>query len=84
MSAAEIMPLEGVREHALRLVSAHRLRAADALQLGAALVWRHQLGGGTSFVCLDDRLRLAATIEGFVVMPYSERVHERAFDDFDD
>ena len=35
----EIQPTEEVREWAERLLGVHKLRAADALQLAAALVW---------------------------------------------
>ena len=72
----EIEPWEKVREVASELILKHPLRAADAFQLAAALVW---CGGKTrseSFVCLDDRLRGAAALEGFRVLPYSEEVNE--------
>lgn len=74
--AFEIHPADGVRDHARRLLAAHPLRASDALQLAAAIVWREEEGRGESFVCLDDRLRAAATLEGFRVLPYSEEVNE--------
>ncbi len=80
----EILPLESIRQQAQRLIGAHRLRAADAFQLAAAIVWHQQFSGTASFVSLDDRLRLAAALEGFRVMPYSEEVHEPAFDGLDD
>ena len=35
----EVLPAEAVREQAARLLRLHPLRAADALQLAAALVW---------------------------------------------
>jgi len=35
----EVQPTEEVRERAERLLRIHKLRAADALQLAAALVW---------------------------------------------
>jgi hypothetical protein len=54
----------------------HALRAADALQLAAALDWCDGNTRGESFVCLDDRLRGAAVLEGFRVLPYSEEVNE--------
>jgi hypothetical protein len=50
-------------------VASHPLRAADALQLAAALVWCDEAPQGTAFVCLDDRLRDAARREGFAVLP---------------
>lgn len=67
--ADQMQPTEPLRAHALRLVGTHPLRAADALQLAAALVWRQGLTAGTGFVCLDERLRAAAAIEGFDALP---------------
>lgn len=54
---------------ALRLLASHPLRAADALQLAAALVWARGQPGGHEIVCLDDRLASAALLEGFTVLP---------------
>ena len=66
LSAAwyEIQPGAAVRDQAMRLLRVHPLRAADALQLAAALEW---CGGGASgtFISYDDRLRDAASREGF-------------------
>jgi predicted nucleic acid-binding protein len=75
-SAFEVRPLEEVRARAGRLLALHPLRAADALQLAAALVWCRERTAEAPFVCLDDRLRLAAAREGFAVLPYAEEVHE--------
>jgi predicted nucleic acid-binding protein len=77
-SAFEVRPLEEVRARAGRLLAVHPLRAADALQLAAALVWCRERTADAPFVCLDDRLRLAAAREGFQVLPYAEEVHEGA------
>jgi predicted nucleic acid-binding protein len=63
-----VAPTDPVRDAAARSLAAHPLRAADALQLGAALVWCAG-ESGQGFVCLDDRLREAATREGFEVLP---------------
>jgi hypothetical protein len=43
---------------------------------GPALEWCGGNTSGESFVCLDDRLRGAAALEGFRVLPYSEGVNE--------
>jgi predicted nucleic acid-binding protein len=67
--AREIAPAEAIRTRAVRLLTAHRLRAADALQLGAALVWSEEQPGNETFVCLDRRLRAAARREGFALLP---------------
>jgi predicted nucleic acid-binding protein len=67
--ADAVSPTDEVRRRAGRLVAAHPLRAADALQLGAALVWCEEQSHGEVFVCLDDRLREAARREGFSLLP---------------
>jgi len=66
---SEILPSEPVRQRAQRLLRTHPLRAADALQLAAALVWAHESPAGLEFVCLDQNLREAASREGFKVLP---------------
>lgn len=55
-----VAPTARLRERAGRALAAHPLRAADALQLAAALVWSEEAPAGEAFVCLDDRLRDAA------------------------
>ena len=65
----EVQPSHQVREAAGRVLLLHPLRAADALQLGAALVWADGRGTGHEFVCLDERLREAAQREGFQLLP---------------
>ncbi len=64
-----VAPTARLRERAGRALGAHPLRAADALQLAAALVWSDDSARGESFVSLDDRLREAARQEGFEVLP---------------
>jgi predicted nucleic acid-binding protein len=63
----EILPSEPVRETAKRLLRGHALRAADALQLGAAIIWGGG-GAGRELVTLDERLAVAAELEGFRVL----------------
>lgn len=75
-SAAEVHPTKDLRSLAEHLVSKHRLRAADSLQLAAALFWREGYPRGASFVTLDQRLRIAAALEGFHVLPSAEEVHD--------
>jgi predicted nucleic acid-binding protein len=65
----EVGSLDLVRSRALRLLNTHPLRAADALQLGAALVACDEKPEALAFVCVDDRLREAARKEGFRVLP---------------
>jgi uncharacterized protein len=66
---AEIEPIHEVRQAASRLVPQPPLRAADAFQLGAAQVWTDLRPRGHVFVSLDNRLRAAASNEGFTVLP---------------
>jgi len=47
------------------------LRAADALQLAAALAWAQEQPLGRELVSLDLRLREAAQGEGFTILPTS-------------
>jgi predicted nucleic acid-binding protein len=65
----EILPSESVRSSAERLLAVHTLRAADALQLAAALQWRQRDVADYGFICFDSRLREAAYKEGFLLFP---------------
>jgi uncharacterized protein len=67
-SWSEVLPSERVRESAERAVAVHPLRAADSLQLAAALTWR-DAAQRPGFVCLDERLSDAASREGLAVLP---------------
>ena len=60
----EVQPGDAVREQAMRILRVHALRAADALQLAAALEWAGAPPEG-GFVTFDDRLLEAAQREGF-------------------
>lgn len=68
-TARTVTASEEVRNRAARLLAVHSLRAADALQLAAALVCCGGQPAGESFVCLDQNLREAAVREGFVILP---------------
>ena len=61
----EVQPAPSLRENAMRLLQSHDLRAADALQLSAALVAAEGAPHTLDFVCLDTRLSRAAQREGF-------------------
>ena len=65
----EMQPNEALRDTAERLLAVHPLRAADALQLAAALSWCGQAPAGQHFVTFDQRLRDASFREGFTVLP---------------
>jgi predicted nucleic acid-binding protein len=66
-SSKEILPSANVREVAFQQLERFPLRAADALQLAAALVWCGERPRGRWFVCADRRLAAAATGAGFDV-----------------
>jgi predicted nucleic acid-binding protein len=65
----EILPTEKVRLLAETLPDTYGVRAADAVQLAAALVWCRELPKQRPFVCFDERLRTAASALGFSVRP---------------
>ena len=65
----EIEPSEVLRFLAMIVSRDHHLKAADCLQLAAALRWCGGETGDADFVCLDTRLRQAAQDEGFSVLP---------------
>lgn len=67
----EIEPENDLRLLAMLVPKNHPLKAADALQLAAALRWCEGDPEGAGFVCLDDRLSRAASDEGFGVLPES-------------
>lgn len=67
----EILPGDHVREMAMRLLDAHDLRAADSLQLAAAVTWCQQRPAKRDFVCADHRLSKAAIAAGFSVLELS-------------
>lgn len=64
----EVEPTELVRERAERLLRVHPLRAADSLQLAAAVVAADNRPSQLGIVCNDDRLTEAAQREGFTVI----------------
>ena len=69
----EIQAGQLVRSYAFRVLRVHPLKAADALQLAAALVWAGTPATGPTpaaeFVTLDHRLTEAARLEGLAVLP---------------
>jgi predicted nucleic acid-binding protein len=62
----QIDPSDEIRESARRFLRVHPLRAAEALQLAAALVAAERRPSTLTFVTFDDRLRQAAAKEGFL------------------
>jgi hypothetical protein len=73
----EIEPSREIRHSAARILLLHPLRAADSLQLAAALIWTQGRTAGYHFTCLDQRLREAAHREGFAVLPDIREAKEK-------
>jgi predicted nucleic acid-binding protein len=68
-SWAAVTHVEGVTRRAERLVGVHALTAADAMQLGAALLASGDTPETLDFVTLDQSLARCAQLEGFRVLP---------------
>lgn len=68
----ETRPTDGLRLLAVLLSRSHPLKAADCFQLAAALRWCEGDTNGKGLVCFDERLRRAASDEGFDVLPERE------------
>lgn len=64
----EVQPVAAIRPLARRLLRTHVLRAADALQLAAAIALVDGRPETAPFVSLDERLKEAARREGLVVI----------------
>jgi predicted nucleic acid-binding protein len=64
----EVPPVDRAREQAMRMLRVHPLRAADALQLGAALLLANLSPASLPFVTCDVQLADAARREGFPVI----------------
>ncbi len=65
----DVRPSDELRGLAQRFVRVHPLRAGDAFQLAAAWTACEARPANMEFVCLDDRLRRAAVMEGFRLLP---------------
>lgn len=65
---SEVTAVEITRQLAERLIESHPLRAADALQVGAALVAAEHDPTSFEFVTFDRNLANAAEREGFSVL----------------
>jgi uncharacterized protein len=64
----QIDPSDAVRYEATRVLDLYPLRAADGLQLAAALIWCRNRPKGRTFLTADHRLAEAATHAGFTVL----------------
>jgi predicted nucleic acid-binding protein len=65
---AEVSAVDLVRGHAEQVVERYPLRAADALQIAAAIVASEGHPGSLDFVTLDAAQAAAAEREGFHVL----------------
>lgn len=66
-AAHVVVDVEAVKRAARRLLRVHPLRAADAAQLGAAVLWAGGRPHDRIFHTCDERLAHAARLEGFSV-----------------
>ena len=64
----EVQPGQRIRIMAQRLLRVHPLKAADSLQLAAALAVAEDDPSSVGFVCFDARLNRAASREGFSIL----------------
>ena len=60
-----VQPSNALRNQAVQLVERYDLRAADAMQLAAALEWCENISQRSVFLTCDHKLREAATLSGF-------------------
>jgi hypothetical protein len=67
----EVLPGDHVRNLATCLLDPHDLRAADSLQLAAAMTWCQQRPARRDFLCRDERFSKAAGAVGFSVSQVS-------------
>lgn len=64
----EVVPSDAIRRTEERLLRVHPLRAAESLQLSAALITANHDPATLEMICFDSRLTAAARREGFVVI----------------
>jgi predicted nucleic acid-binding protein len=67
----EILPSDSLRDVARQLLDTYELRAADSLQLAAALTWCHHRPSRRAFLSADQRLSKYAMAAGFSVIALS-------------
>lgn len=70
----EILPDDALRNLAGALLDTYTLRAADSLQLAAALTWCQQRPDKKTFISGDKRLSGAAQSAGFAVVELSRSI----------
>jgi predicted nucleic acid-binding protein len=70
--AHEVLDVSAVRARAIAILARHALRAADAAQLGAALLVAEPEPASLTMVVLDRRLAAAAAREGLQVLGWPD------------
>lgn len=69
----EVLPVaQGVLARSFECVRRHRLRGADAVQLASALMAREADPAVGDMAVFDQRLRVAASTEGFALLPVAQ------------
>jgi predicted nucleic acid-binding protein len=66
--ALEILPSQELRRHARRLLMTHPLRAADSLQLAAAMILAGDQPSQVTIITFDQNLVACAQREGFITL----------------
>ena len=61
----EIQPVPRIKELARNFPARHKMKAADSLQLAAALVWCNEQPKGRDFISGDEKLIKVAETVGF-------------------
>ena len=67
----EILPSDSLHDLARQLLDTYKLRAADSLQLAAALTWCQHRPSRRACLSADQRLSKCATAAGFSVIALS-------------
>jgi predicted nucleic acid-binding protein len=68
-----VLPVsQGVIARSFECVRRHRLRGADAVQLASALLAREAEPAVGEMAVFDQRLRVAASTEGFALLPAAQ------------
>ena len=67
----EVLPSDSIRDLARQLLDTYEFRAADSLQLAAAITWCQHRPARRTFLSADQRLSKCATAVGFAVISLS-------------
>ena len=70
-SVQGLLPSDSLQDLAVQLLDTYELRAADSLQLAAALTWCQYRPSRRAFLSADQRLSKCAAADGFSVIALS-------------